>query len=89
MKSEKVSKISLSKYTKRKKEHENHNNQKETHPGVHSCVRISGHTAIKSHLQKSAFYGGQIRQNNITIEKIRKKQRLTELQSDPLWFQEL
>jgi hypothetical protein len=79
----------LSKYTKRTKKHENHNNQKKAHPEVHSCVRISGNTPFESHLQTSAVYGGQMRKNNITIEKIRKKQGQAELQSDPLRFQEL
>jgi hypothetical protein len=45
-------------------------------------------TATENHLITSAIYGGQIRTNNITIEEIRKKQGFTELQSDPLRFQE-
>jgi acetyl-CoA acetyltransferase len=44
---------------------------------------------IESHLQTTAVYGGEMRENNITIEEIQKKQVPTELQSDPLRRQDL
>jgi hypothetical protein len=52
-------------------------------------IKHTSSAAIESHLQTSAVNGEQMRKNNITVEEIRKKQGLTELQSVLLWLQEL